>query len=318
MKNILLVVAILFLITSIGYCQESKQPLQRFDKSSPLELTIKSDKKVYKVGEEVEIEVRFNNISDNHIYLGLRELSAPNWLLKVAIEDNEKCREIGLADLYMEKMGTEAFHLVGSKGSYRLYLKAKIEMASSFFPKFYKEPEFKYKSGYLKEENIGIFDRKGMIITYFKKDDILLYPENKSFAFVLGNGGRFNIKAEYDSGYNDCCGTYIHMAKELKIDSVFEGTLVSNTITIEALERKDMTKEEAIRIAQKAIRELKDIDINKYYLKDIKEFEWKGRDIWRLTFDLKEKLKPRIRMMGGEIFVNVDKKTGEAEIRYGE
>jgi|GEM_PF-2157417 len=96
-----------------------------------------------------------------------------------------------------------------------------------------------------------------------------------------------------------------------------DGNLTSNTITIEVVE-KDLTKEEAIRIAQKAIRELRDIDINKYYLKEIKEFEWKSRDIWRLTFDLKEKLQPKGMKKGGEIFVNVDKKTGETAIRYGE
>ena len=66
MKKILLGIAILLLVASGSYCQESKQPLQRFDKSgsinspsredskgSPLELTIKSDKEVYEAGESV-------------------------------------------------------------------------------------------------------------------------------------------------------------------------------------------------------------------------------------------------------------------------
>jgi len=56
MKKILLGIAILLLITSSSCSQESKQPLQ---------FTIKSDKKVYGVGEQIKVNLEFKNKSDD-------------------------------------------------------------------------------------------------------------------------------------------------------------------------------------------------------------------------------------------------------------
>ena len=58
MKKILLGIALLCLVASTGYCQEQTQPLQ---------LTIKSDKQVYAVGEEIKIEATFKNNSDKEM-----------------------------------------------------------------------------------------------------------------------------------------------------------------------------------------------------------------------------------------------------------
>jgi len=62
MRRILLGITVLLFMVSIGYCQD--QPLQQFDKGSPLELTIKSDKQVYEVGEEIWIQVTIRNASE--------------------------------------------------------------------------------------------------------------------------------------------------------------------------------------------------------------------------------------------------------------
>jgi hypothetical protein len=51
MKKILLGFISLLLIASVGYCEEQ-----------PLQLIMKSDKEIYKVGEEIWIEFEFKNI----------------------------------------------------------------------------------------------------------------------------------------------------------------------------------------------------------------------------------------------------------------
>lgn len=58
MKKILLSIAILLLLTSIGYCQEE-----------PLQLTIKSDKEAYEVGEEIKIQLDFQNNSPEKVII---------------------------------------------------------------------------------------------------------------------------------------------------------------------------------------------------------------------------------------------------------
>jgi len=60
MKKVILGTAILLLITSVSYCQDSKQPLA---------LTIKSDKEMYKVGEEIKISAILSNKSDKEIVM---------------------------------------------------------------------------------------------------------------------------------------------------------------------------------------------------------------------------------------------------------
>ena len=75
MKKILPGIGILFLITSIGYCQEPKQSLQ---------LTIKSDKQVYEVGEEINLELSVKNVGKKSTkvyspeYWGVSEIFVKN------------------------------------------------------------------------------------------------------------------------------------------------------------------------------------------------------------------------------------------------
>ena len=58
MKKILFGLVLLLSVYQIGYCQESKQPLQ---------LTIKADKEVYGVGEEIVIDAEIMNLLDKAI-----------------------------------------------------------------------------------------------------------------------------------------------------------------------------------------------------------------------------------------------------------
>jgi len=78
-----------------------------------------------------------------------------------------------------------------------------------------------------------------------------------------------------------------------------------------------LTHEEAIEIAEEALKD-KGIDLGLYYYKSIDPV---GQS-WLITYDLKEKLNQKGRgapvKAGGEIFVEVDRKTGDAVVTFGE
>ena len=67
MKKILFGIAVLCLVTSVGYCQEKEQPLA--DKTAPLVLTLKSDKQVYEAGEPINLELSVHNNSKETIQI---------------------------------------------------------------------------------------------------------------------------------------------------------------------------------------------------------------------------------------------------------
>ena len=75
MRRVILVIIGLFITASFGYCQESKQPL---------ELTIKSDKQVYEVGEKINITASIRNNGKENAkiyspdYAGVSELVIKN------------------------------------------------------------------------------------------------------------------------------------------------------------------------------------------------------------------------------------------------
>ena len=70
MQKAVLGIICLLLMTSFGYCQESNQPLQ---------ITINSDKQVYKVGEQMSIRVEFKNVSSKPIKLLDFQDNPPRW-----------------------------------------------------------------------------------------------------------------------------------------------------------------------------------------------------------------------------------------------
>jgi hypothetical protein len=168
------------------------------------QLTIKLDKAVYNVGETIEIEVSFTNIGDKALRLGLREDPAPYWLLNIYDEGKEECRKTVLIYYKLRRCGRECFLLIKPKEDYKLILAGKIEIASSSFSK-------KFYQRCLK---------KG----YFNKGDLIL--NTKDHAFVLGRTGSFYITAKYDSR------SWVKLARELEIENVFVGTLITTPITI--------------------------------------------------------------------------------------
>jgi hypothetical protein len=91
---------------------------------------------------------------------------------------------------------------------------------------------------------------------------------------------------------------------------------INNNIEMQS-EGLTLGHEEAIEIAEKALKE-KGKDLSLYYYKSIDPV---GQS-WFITYDLKEKLNQKGRgapvKAGGEIFVEVDRKTGDAAITLGE
>ena len=76
MKKILFGIAALCLAATVGYCQE---------KTSPLQLTIKSDKQVYEVGEEISLTGYFKSSSSGEIYIVKDYMPLKYCRLKVSV-----------------------------------------------------------------------------------------------------------------------------------------------------------------------------------------------------------------------------------------
>ena len=87
MSKIFSGIVILLFMATAGYCQEPKQALQQFDKSSPLTLTIKSDKQVYEAGEKIRLSLEIKN-------LGSEEIETPSlvWSAKIILDGKERQR----------------------------------------------------------------------------------------------------------------------------------------------------------------------------------------------------------------------------------
>ena len=96
-------------------------------------------------------------------------------------------------------------------------------------------------------------------------------------------------------------------------------TVPSNTITFN-VEKNHITQREALEIAQDKVRESQNMD--DFYIKSIEERNIKGEKHWFITFDPKQKLQQKSQgvpiTVGGEIFVQIDQRDGEAVLTTGE
>ena len=219
-------------------------------KTQPLALTIKSDKQVYGVGEEMKIVVTLRNNSNKEMIVywpkGEPAIASKETNVFTVIVDASKAAEL----IYIKPTGTF-------------------------------------------EKNIHMTLKNNLI------------------------AGQCSITLEYVAPME-----FDHIFN-IEKQEIWSYPLTSNTIQIEVVGKEEdkITKEEAISIAQKVVIGKK-IDLDKYYIKSIEEFNRNGKDVWFLTFDLKEKLQQRKSnrpiTKGGEIFVDIDKNTGEAVIRFGE
>jgi len=181
MKKVILGTAILLLIASVSYCQESNQPLQRFDKSLPLALTIKSDKQVYKVGEEIIIEAALKNNGSQELWLGgfYKDID------EIGHRSNFRFR------VFKDNSKTE-----------RQYIN--IELLKKMFVDFKKQ--------------------------LIKPGEEIAFKVTLNKWYDMSKPGRYTVVCKYTSK-----GPF-EMDEWLPI---WEGTITSNTITIEAREKKD-------------------------------------------------------------------------------
>lgn len=73
MNKIFLAIMISLAWVSASFCQESTPPLTRFDKSSPLSLTIACDKAVYGEGESIVLTLTWTNPGEKDLQIAFRE-----------------------------------------------------------------------------------------------------------------------------------------------------------------------------------------------------------------------------------------------------
>lgn len=118
------------------------------------------------------------------------------------------------------------------------------------------------------------------------------------------------LEIAYQSGYK---------CKELFRQGYFKGLIKAAESPEMRIPIREITKEEALAIAKKALG-CTNITLDNYYVAQVKEIKRNNRDIWFVTFDLNEKQqyeKDKMpKTVGGEIFVDVDKETGETAIRW--
>lgn len=148
MRKILLgVIALLFMV-SVGYCQDQ-----------PLQLTITSDKQMYKVGENIEIKLQFKNISNSNIIFNTYASFKPNYVIK------------------------------NSKGA-TISSKAGNQLLS--IRDIIKDDFVEIKQGQYFERNSGIAVVEDSIYYYELKPDIYLIQTSY---YNLNNGNQFGLNA---------------------------------------------------------------------------------------------------------------------------
>ena len=107
MKKIFLGTVVLLLITSVGYGQEV---------SSTLQLTIRSDKQLYEVGEEINIEAKIRNIGKDTVKI----YSPDYWGVSEIVVKNSKGLVIKPRGLKIERRAFDKFMVIPS-GKMRLH-----------------------------------------------------------------------------------------------------------------------------------------------------------------------------------------------------
>ncbi len=213
--RILILISIFLLTSLIGYCQESS-----------LQLTIKSDKEVYGVGDEIKLTAEIKNVSDEVVkfYMNANE----NVSFYIVIKDNNG-KHYPIEGVQIEAGPTKL-----------ISLKPKEMLQYSFIGKISK------RTGYIPPPDKT--PKKGEYITVYGTFIQLL-----SNRFYLGdNSAKCKIQVLFRSS--------AEAAEELSgfsseewfefLKDKWQGTLTSNPITIEVVEKKGISKAEILKIAQ--------------------------------------------------------------------
>ncbi|UCD55702.1 MAG: toxin-antitoxin system YwqK family antitoxin [Candidatus Omnitrophota bacterium] len=184
-KKILLGIAILLLMTSIGYCQEQS-----------LQLTIKSDKQVYKIGETINIIQIIKNISDKDVYID--EQSTFRYP-KIQTEVDKSFESISIGNAEIKPRGAEAF--------------VKIEKT--------KTKGFSWEFPIKNRDWYGLY--KGVALEYKHGTGISIVP-------LKDIPGKYNLSIVWS--FSDYAK---ERGKKFGFQNCFTGKLVSNTIAIEII-----------------------------------------------------------------------------------
>ena len=291
MKKLMLLVLCLGLVgcASLCFAEDEEQPLQRLDKSSPLTLTIASDKQVYAVGDTITISCILKNNSDTivefypYIPRGVRLQS----------KEAKPC----YPEIFQIGIGAEPLLSLKPGETYQYSITGHIEQREGTIGHNVTGAEeiISKKSGRVLYEALGTFVK-------FK------YPGHGSY--YLGNYGKYEINSSFNDA-NKMSQEYSNLKPEEReafLKDKWNGSVSSNTITIEVAEKmedkKEISKEKALEIALNHLR--KQTWANQYY-EDVKIVLDRDNE-WYVYFKRKHLF---IEPING--LVTVNKETGEAK-----
>ncbi|MEW6009111.1 MAG: hypothetical protein AB1629_05725 [Candidatus Omnitrophota bacterium] len=227
MKKILLLTILSLVVASIGYCE-----------TKPLQLSIKSDKKAYRVGETIKLSMFIKNSSDKDVWTPRSFIS---------YTDNYRSIRSGLKIIVKDREGNS----------------------------------LEFLGGYFKSSEGGLTLKPGETLKAFEINLLDWFNINKADTYSI----HILSKTEY-SGFTNA---------------------ISNTIQIDVKEKKDISKEEAIKLGNDYMQRRYGKNFTSEYItkpSHIGETE----DKWVIAYDEKE---PKTRPSG--VALRVNKETGEVQ-----
>lgn len=257
MRKVLLV-AVLVLMASIGYCQEQ-----------PLQLTIKSDKEKYEVGEVIIIDAIFKNNSNKSILIVTPQdgsdskLRYPYCIFEVKDSHNKIVEDKGRC-LTTDPLTLKSFYEIQPGRTFKLY-----------------------RDGYRLDRSKDI-SADSYVITFSYSTD----AEKESQWF-----GRYSDEYWINRNNNEFWKKREAEIEEINkmLKKVPALNLTSNSITIEVAEKKDISKQEALKIAERVCRE--------------EGWEWK--DVWIEEKENKWLIRTNSQTLGGNANIEIDKSNGK-------
>ncbi len=195
---------ILLIFPLICFAQEMKINNEA-EKNQSLQLAIKSNKQAYNMGEEIQLEVIFENKSNNIITIAIgKRLFSDLEIYK----DTENLEKGVLYDIKDAPLGffEEDYQKIEPKSKKTLTMRARIEKFSN---RELMGPSISYSGYAIVSENI---------------------------AFLFTEPGSFLVKLKYEPAFprskNEQVNSTYHKMKD-----VWQGVLISNSITLKIIKR---------------------------------------------------------------------------------
>ena len=216
------------------------------EQTQPLKLAIKSDKQVYEVGEDIKITAYFENQSNDIITaaIGRKRFSDLD-----IYKDSEKLQMGILYDIKEVPLGflQSDYQHIKPNEIKEVTMLSKIE---KFVGRKLMGPSIDYTGFGIVSENV---------------------------VFLFKTPGSFQLRLKYQPKFPSSKSEAIHSAYH-KMENVWQGTLTSNTITIEVKEKRGITKEEALKIAERIYE--KSGWEKLWSSVRITEEKWEDKDVW--------------------------------------